>query len=406
MENIFHLPPIVSGSKKARRNFFRRVVGARFGESKRQSAERFNRKVHKRRPAVGEIPLFCRFIHSARHAAVVHQPRYIHYVVNKLRGMLVCPRVVDAARPNRHHSCDGKNCAVSLLLHIIIEPEKLIRVPEHRHDGVFSVCSSNVILLALVNVRADGIGRNRLRRSSLRRELVILGKRHVKGCNISFSLVQDAVEAAGDDVGSLRFRKALLLRVAKPSRGIVPSALGASRQVTHELNLRVVVGAEVRGSRNHFIHGGGVLLEGLRARVVSDDVVHVEAVVGDGGVGVNARKGVSGLKGGELGFQNWERLLKPLGAFRGGVQGAEDEKHGLGEHGRLGAIEIVDAISVGDEAEGVDEMEEVSNGALRRLQHVAHNEPFSNPKGIPVVTLLEAAAGNEKRVRQWDESGG
>lgn len=74
-----------------------------------------------------------------------------------------------------------------------------------------------------------------------------------------------------------------------------------------------------------------------------------------------------------------------------------------GEEGRLGPVEVVYAVSVGDEAAAAAaEGKHVFNDELGGGEHVAENEAINYPVRVPVIGFAEAAAGDEEGVRQGD----
>lgn len=226
--------------------------------------------------------------------------------------------------------------------------------------------------------------------------------------------VQDRVEAHGHHVPRVHGpqRKVHLarrvLRVRDPARAKVPAVLGARRQVGVQVlvlggvelaRLRVddarlgVVGRVARRlvvlavrlwPRLRVVHGVAVQRVRLPAgRDLDGAVGHPEVVLLD---------------------QQGQRALQDAGVV--GV--VHVELHHLRQHGRLRAVQVVDARAVGHDAVLLDKVEEVLDGVLGNLGKGAARaqEALENPVRVPVVRLAETATGHDKGPLDGDEAVG
>ena len=77
--------------------------------------------------------------------------------------------------------------------------------------------------------------------------------------------------------------------------------------------------------------------------------------------------------------QCWERFLQPGDAGRGVVKGIINGEHSFCENRGLGAVEIVDSVTIWNEADAVNEMHEVAHGVLGGLGHIANDKALDDP---------------------------
>ncbi|KAH6604374.1 hypothetical protein Trco_007820 [Trichoderma cornu-damae] len=391
------------------------VRGIAGGEGGGDAVEALHEDVHVRGPDVGLIPLLARPHVAGGDAAGAGVEISGHAVEGAGHGVgVVLEMVGGGARPEGVELADveedllagGRGAAVvgggvsvggdvdvvGRRREVVVEVAEEGFVPEDGLDGGAAARGAG-------GPRAGGAGVARPAVEARDGELVA---------------VEDGVEVDGDDGAGVERPQGEVDvadgvgRVGEPARGVVVAALGAGGEVGVQLprlrraEARRLGVDDARGGVVGAVGGGGEVLAerlGPRLRVAHGVALQRVRPVADG-------DGDGAVPDPEVVLPDQQRQ-RPRQDGR--VVGVLDvDAHHARQQRRLRPVQVVQPRAVGDEAEALDEVQQV----LDRVARDAHKgapraqKALDDPVRVPVVRLAEAPAGDDERAADRDEAAG